>query len=94
MYSKVHTDVRAPVTAEVDEVRVGTPVASSLPAGGKEIMRLGRVNPVLPAVAISSSPVLAWHSHVNTMINNANFENLRHLKGIKISNLKTQNMYF
>ena len=29
----------------------------------------------------------------NTMINNANFENLRHLKGIKISNLKHQNMY-
>ena len=49
----------AGVEVEVDEVGVGTPIASSLPAGGKEIMRLGRVNPVLPAVAISSSPALA-----------------------------------
>ena len=49
----------ASVEAEVDEVGVGMPVASSLSAGGKEITRLGRVNPVLPMVAISSSPVLA-----------------------------------
>ena len=52
----------AGVEAEVDEVRVGMPVVSSLPAGGKEIMRLGRVNPVLPTVAISSSPALACNS--------------------------------
>ena len=49
----------AGVEAEVDKVGVGTPVASSLLAGGEEITRLGRVSPVLPAVAISSLPALA-----------------------------------
>ena len=53
----------AGVEAEVDEVGVGMPVASSLPAGGKEITRLGRVNPVLPTVASSSSLVLACNCH-------------------------------
>ena len=59
----------AGVEAEVDKVGVGTPIASSLSAGGKEITRLGRVNPVLPMVAISSSPALAC--------------NCRHLRRVK-----------